>query len=77
VDATVDGLTGATILRCERMGQCLDLHTDKGRFIVGAHHVYKELTCLGCGEERLTEIVETAGRQEGVCAVCGRSWKLG
>lgn len=77
MDATVEMLTGATILRCERMGTCLSLETTKGRVIVGAHKVHVDLHCFGCGEERLVEVVETAGKQEGVCAVCGRSWKLG
>ena len=66
-------LTGATVIKAERRGTSLDLDTTKGRFIVGAHRVYGELVCMGCGEERLTEIVETAGQQEGVCAVCGVS----
>ena len=76
MDATVDILMGAHILRVTRRGTCLDLETDKGRVIVGAHRSFTDLHCLGCGEERLTEIVETAGVQEGVCGVCGRSWKL-
>lgn len=75
-DWTAAGLTGATIQKATRRGVCLDLETSKGRFIIGAHQVHAELRCLGCGEDRLTEIVETAGKREGVCAVCGRSWKL-
>ena len=75
-DATVDVLTGAHILRCVRRGSCLELDTDKGRVIVGAHRAFTDLHCLGCGEERLVEVVETAGKQEGVCGVCGRSWSL-
>lgn len=35
-----------------------------------------ERTCGKCGEWRLTEIVETAGRRVGVCKVCAHSWKL-
>jgi hypothetical protein len=75
-DWTAEGLTGATILKATRRGTSLDLETTKGRFIVGAHRVVAQLQCVSCGEDRLTEIVETAGKQEGVCAVCGRSWKL-
>jgi hypothetical protein len=77
MDATVDVLTGATILRVTRRGQCLDLETTKGRVIVGAHRAFVDLQCVSCGEERLVEVVETAGHQEGVCGVCARSWKLG
>lgn len=77
MDATVDILTGATIHRVTRRGQCLDLETSKGRVIVGAHRVYADLHCMGCGEERLVEVIETAGNDEAVCGVCARSWKLG
>jgi hypothetical protein len=76
MDHTVEFLTGARILTCERRGACLDLMTDKGRVILGAHRAFTDLHCFGCGEERLVEIVETAGKQEAVCAVCGRSWKV-
>jgi hypothetical protein len=76
VDATVDILTGAHILRVTRRGTCLDLETDKGRVIVGGRYAYTDLHCLGCGEERLVEVVETGSRQEAVCGVCGRNWKL-
>lgn len=75
-DATVETLTGATILRCARRGVCLELETTKGRVIVGASKVFTDLHCLGCGEERLVEVVETAGSQEAVCGVCARSWTL-
>ena len=77
MDATVDTLTGATILKCSRRGSCLELETTKGRVIVGAHRVFTDLHCLGCGEERLVEVIETAGNEEAVCGVCARSWKLG
>lgn len=76
MDATVDVLTGATIFKATRRGQCLDLETSKGRVIVGAHRLFTDLHCMGCGEERLVEVVETAGKEEAVCGVCARSWAL-
>lgn len=75
-DATVERLTGAHILKAERHGSCLELFTDKGRVILGGNRIHADLHCLGCGEERLVEVVETAGWQEAVCGVCSRSWKL-
>jgi transcription elongation factor Elf1 len=79
-DATVDWLTGATILKAVRRGVCLELETQKGSeshlVILGANRMQTDLHCLGCGEERLVEVVETAGKQEAVCGVCARSWKL-
>jgi hypothetical protein len=76
LDATVDTLTGATILKATRRGGCLELETTKGRVIVGAHRMYTDLHCMGCGEERLVEVVDTAGDERAVCGVCARSWKL-
>ena len=77
VDATIDLLTGARILRAERRGLCIELELDKGnRVILGAKAEFVDLHCYGCGEERLVEVVETAGQQEAVCGVCARSWKL-
>ena len=75
-DATVERLTGAHILRVERHGSCVELFTDKGRVIMGADRVLDENECYGCGESRSVAIVETAGRKEYVCDICGRSWKL-
>ena len=78
MDATIDLLTGARILKAERHGMCVHLELDKGHTVImGGRVVTHDLHCYGCGEERLCEVVETAGRQEGVCGVCGRSWRLG
>jgi hypothetical protein len=81
MDATVDWLTGATILKAVRRGVCLELETTKGgeahQVILGANRLQTDLHCLGCGEERLVEVVDTAGQQEAFCPVCSRSWKLG
>lgn len=80
MDATIEWLTGCTILKAERRGVCVELDTMKGQdrhlVIMGGHHLYHDLRCMGCQEERQIEIVETAGRQEAFCPVCSRSWKL-
>jgi hypothetical protein len=76
VDATIDTLTGATILRATRNGIWLELETTKGLVILGARATRSDLHCLGCGEERLVEVVQTAGKDEAVCGVCARSWTL-
>lgn len=76
MDATIDALTGATIHRATRSGIWLDLETSKGRILLSARSAVTDLHCMGCGEERLVEVIETAGKQEAVCGVCSRSWKL-
>jgi hypothetical protein len=75
-DGTLDTLTGATILKATRNGIWLDLETTKGRVLLSARYARTDLHCLGCGEERLVEVVDTAGIEEAVCGVCARSWKL-
>ncbi len=76
MDATIQQLTGATILKATRDGVWLDLETSKGRILIGAKSVCAALHCVSCGEERLVEVVQTAGVDEAFCAVCARSWKL-
>lgn len=76
-DHTVEILAGATIHRCERLSNGgLDLYTDRGRVIVAGARKQIELECTKCGEFRLVEIVETAGKQQGVCAVCAHVWPI-
>ena len=75
-DGTVERLTGARIIKCVRRGSCLELDTDKGRVIVGSIREHEERICFGCGEERMVAIVETAGRREASCGVCGHFWDL-
>lgn len=76
-DQTVETLTGARILKCTRVGSCLDLETDKGRVIVGAIKEHEAKACYGCGETRLVREIVTGTRREASCDVCGHFWKLG
>ena len=78
MDATIDWLTGAHILKAERKGMCIELEREDGqRAILGDRVVYGELMCLTCRDDRHVEVVQTAGQREGFCNVCSRSWKLG
>jgi hypothetical protein len=74
---TTEMLTGALILKADRSDGWLRLSTTKGNVHVAGGRVRLDLECPRCGEFRLVEIVETAGKQEGVCSVCAHAWVLG
>lgn len=77
MDATIDLLTGARILKAERRGSCVELTLEhRPTVILGAKAEHVDLHCFGCGEERQIEIITTAGQEEAFCPVCSRSWKL-
>jgi len=70
-------LVGRRIQVAERIHPWLHLRLDDGREVyVAGGRVRLDLECPRCREFRLTEIVETAGKQEGVCAVCCFVWKI-
>jgi hypothetical protein len=77
IDATIDRLNGARILKAVRRKHCIELDTDKGVVIVGSIREHEERICFGCGEERMVSVVETGGRKEASCGVCGHFWDLG
>jgi hypothetical protein len=69
-------LQGAHIFRAERVGAWLCLDTNNGSVHVAGGRVRLDLLCKKCGEQRLVEIVTTAGKEEGVCSVCAFAWTL-
>jgi hypothetical protein len=72
----LDMLQGARIERATREGPWLVLATDRGVFMAAGGRVRVDLECPRCAEFRLVEIVETGGKQEGVCAVCAYAWTI-
>ena len=76
VDATIERLTGARILKAVRRKHCIELDTDRGVVIVGSIREHEERICFGCGEERMVSIVETSQHKEASCGVCGHAWRL-
>ena len=79
VDATIERLTGARIVKAVRRKHAIELDTDKGRVIVGTVREVEDGTCYGCGESRpsMISIVETAGKREAFCSCCSHHWILG
>lgn len=74
-DLFVERLTGARILKAERGAYpWLVLHTDQGEFHCAGGRVRIDLVCPRCQEQRLTEIVTTAGKEQAFCAVCSHVW---
>ena len=76
MDATIERLTGARILKAVRRKHCIELDTDRGVVIVGSIREHEERICFGCGEERMVSIVETSQHKEASCGVCGHAWRL-
>jgi hypothetical protein len=74
--STEQYLTGATIRSAERQDGWLKLVTDRGEIHLAGGRVRLGVYCKKCGEERLVEIVTTAGKEQAFCAVCSNSWAL-